>query len=467
MEILEMKKAEEIQNKKYYFVSPKLEVEPVNNKYYSQVLQDQFENPFNYLREDNDKTLIIGKKSKKPNLINAFQIGQNQQPYSHMQSKKNYKKNTQNIRLNKAPGGHSESNCIKMIQDDSISSNVNCISTNPTNNMNTFNMTTTSFKTNHHNLNSNVSNAHNYSSKNLRDYLDNNHLIDYIKEIEVKKHGDSKNSVGQIFKDVIENDCKLNGRIVSSKNKEELKRVFDKQESQLTLIQNKDIKDQELQKRLAQHSKQRPENLLIKRSGDEFRKKLERMQDYEKNRNLFYGDTYIDWQSKLRCTDKREKANVIIGGIPSIWSTISFNSNEGKEIIRQPVQNLTSKFMNSTLSEFKSNISLGPKAITQTSEFRDTGFPTKSKLNTEISFRDSGSFARTTTIKFKRESELKEPDYKSMILVGNDLLKIERENAMNIKGRKIVYNNYEKGKYDEELIMSHYDRVITPRVGKA
>lgn len=459
-----MKKANESQNKKYYFVSPKLETEASNSNYYSQILQDQFENPFNYLREDNDKTLIIGKKSKKPNLISALQIGQNQQTNSHMQSKKNLKKNTQTIRLNKAPN-QSEGNCIKMAQDDSISSNIHGISTNQTNgNFNTFSMTTTSFKTNHHNLNSNVSNAHNCSSKNLKEFLDINHLADYIKDIEVKKHGEIKQSVGQIFNDAIENDCKTNNRIVSSKNKEELRRAYDKQEWQLSSIQSKDLKDQELQKRLAQQSKKRPENLLIKRSGDEFRKKLEKLQDFEKMQNQFYGDTYIDWQSKLRSRDKREKANVVIGGIPSIWSTISFNNKEGKEIIRKPIQSSISKFMNSTLSEFKSVHPINQKALTQNSEFQETS---KMKLNTEISFRDSGSFARTTTMKYLKESELKEPDYKSMILIGNDLIKIERENAMNIKGRKIVYNNYEKGKFDEELIMCQYDRVITPRVGKA
>lgn len=440
--------------KKVYLISPRIENDTA--EYYQQVLKDHFENPNEYLKEDCNEKIIVGKKSNKPKFESSVQSGVTQLTDFNIKGRRNLRANTN---LNKLPNISSDNMSFKQTQEDSVWSNMNYLTTNLSNNYKSYSRMQSSIRTNiqgHNHVASNVSS--NYKSKNGWKYLDTNQVNEYIRKIELNYYkNSSSNQTG--FEHEFYKEC-------SSKDQDKLQREFMNQEINLSSIQYKEAEDQEMTNRLSLQLKLKQEaqnRLLIKRSADDYRKKIEEVSNLQYIKNHFAGDSYDDWKNKLRSDYKKDKKKKLKTDKLSIWSTISYGTNSNMEIIRKPDLATTSRSKDSIIQNLKKTTL---SKLNKGTPYKFGDFDFNNTKTKQLSFEDSNSFASITARNFMRESCQKEIDIKSMTLVGEDLFKVEKNNAMSIKGKKVLLKNNEKGKFDEEMILCDYSDMVNIKVSK-
>lgn len=418
------------QSKKVYLVSQKIESDIA--EHYQQVMKNHFENPNEYLKEDCNE-IIVGKKSNKPRLANTLQGRDTQLSQINYKGRRNLRGDINIIlSMSKLPNIN-DINSNHLANEDSAESNMNYLSTNRSNNLKSFSrMASLSIKTTDHYQNPKVANLQRSKCKFEWEYLDTNQLNEYIKIIEDQFKSNASSQIA--FEPEFFQKC-------VQKEQSKFQRDFASQEIKLKSFRNKEIEDQHMSDRLSIQMKQdTQEKLLIKKSADNQRRRVEEIENFEQMRDILAGESYDDWKNKLRSDHNSSQQLKLKNNKLSIWSTLSFGVNSNMEIIRKPDISLPSGSKAATIKDLKKSVVQSNKLMTST----------KYKLG-NFSFNNTKS----------RTIDQKELDFKSISLSGEDLLKVEKKNAMSIKGKKIALRNLEKGKFEEEMILCHYsDNII-------
>lgn len=374
-----------------------------NNEKLQCILKDQFNDPCSYLNENLNSGLVIGRVSSKPTFSNAFEKMQVQNCRSN--AKKQTRKFGNTIRLKKNPFSGDNGN------NDSLNGLGNSM----------------------------ISGLNTKSAIRIgKETTDINNLNDYVKEIETRR---DKDVDSKIFDDLIEREYTLPNITCSSSSRTELKKAFEKQETQLQTINDAEKQFNLTSRQLSKKLNVKQETLLINKSGELFRKRVENLKNCESE---FNSSKYLQWQSRLRNLDN--KGTVLLGGMgyAPIWSTVMMQG-KSKEIVRKP----KSYFSAPTDTLIKNKVIAINRSNIKPSNSR--GFQ---DFNLTLSSTQTSNYP-------KFQASKKEDDYKSLLVIGQDLVKVEKENALSVRGvgKKHLYKGKEMGSSEEEVISSQFDRV--------
>ncbi len=277
------------------------------------------------------------------------------------------------------------------------------------------------------------------SMTNLRnsniEYIDNPGIEKVYKQLEQRLYKDSNN---QIFKDAA-NECYQTAR---SKflNKKELLKIYSSQEEKLSLHYYNENKVDEYSKTISKNCNKDKEKLLLSMS---IHSKI-----ITKN-NLHYKNLKFDWQMNLR---NGEKVPYQVGKVYPIHTTF-IKEKEKDELIVKPLITLEkneSENQHMTRSSIYINTLETPRSIKES--YLQNSINTKANI------------CNTTRAHYKPSivNSLRDNTFNTLFLTGKNLLKIEKENAIDIKGKKLLYSIIEKNeKYKkEETYAANYDEVI-------
>lgn len=455
-------------NIKNYVITQKLEnIEKEYPQNY-EILYNAFNNPSEYLKEDIDFKCIIGKKSKKQ--LFATVMAKQRAANEVVENVSNKRVVSRKISTANASANESKMKNYKpLLSEESVNK-----STHPTQQ---YYLSTDNSKhhfNNQYSISNNTLNNFHKSSTGLnrnRALVDNNFINSLYDEVESRKKR-SKNS--DIFKNVASESTKNpEGKLISLQNYNEMIKLFNNQERNIKKKVYNDQTNEAISKTISKAIKSRQDKLLMNASSERFRKKMEMMNKYEIDKTNRFGATSIGWQINLRKQkddDKfKNKTIMNIGGISNPLTAIVTDMNKDLEIIRKP--NLHNVKMSTITSnhctlEDKNDKFIGKYNATHNgfgsigSNLLSTAAQTKRlndiMLNTDRFNTHSTKFFSLTKTTFKSQ---KEENLADLALIGTNLLQLEKDLALGIKGKKILFNNYEKDKMKEEVFLADYERV--------
>ena len=442
---------------KTYFISPKIEnLNKEKNPEFYNILINQFDNPNEYLKEDNTEAkVIIGKKPMKEpfsSAVKKYELKISKKPSQNSINIYTSRKQSQfKVVL---PNSNKHVLSLKISKFDEITnleSNTNSNYCKP-----------------NHNQNATSSTMQVGNYKNTRDYIDNNGINNLVNQIKRRK---DQNEISNIFENIvnIESKDKIKATI---QNKAQLMDIFNKQEQKLSCMLKQELEFDMMSKKISNQSHKKESNLLMEKSSRQHRNKIELNNLIEKTKAIKHGYSTMDWQMNLRHNKKnnldfKTYSLIKVGNNNPIFATVTDNSSQ-IEIIRKPklAINLTlpklvadeRDEMEEELSD-RQNVNMKASSIFNKTKFStnlNNYLKTTKSLWTTFNKNNEKYNHTFSTIGTKLHY-----DNNDLFLKGDSLLLIEKELALDIKGRKYLLNINEKGKDLEEMLKFDYDRIIS------
>ena len=445
-----------LQSKNYVIVD-KITINKKNYPKKYELLDNIFNNPNDYLNEEVESEVIIGKKTRKEHTHNQFRN------FNFI----NKTKESRKFQYSK--------------------SKISILNTNETKNkkeapsINNYQVTNESFLQTNDTTRNNAKTAArsvrgtvrlNSSLNFLKDIevIDNNGILEKCKRIEKRK--DNMFTMRNIFNSLTNELSSTAKSIVLNKN--ELTKIYNRQEETLDNIVKLEEERNSISKRLSMKSHKKEENLLFSQS-QKYRQIFELKNNLDNKNTLKYGNSTLDWQSMLRGSK-----NIIVPigkNISSLYS-ISNKYTKEPEIIRKPKVSLNfvtdDNFynMNNTFKDLKFNFNLSSKSLNRNEKEIMMGsnvlLNTMNSLNQYESLNSPIQIIQTTEKNSSGINKLRSTfteiknntNCNNLFLQGHSLLLIERDNALSLKGKKVFFSNYDKDRKYEEIIACQYDDII-------
>lgn len=441
-----------------YVIIDRITINKKNHPKKFELLDNIFKNPNDYLNEELENEVIIGRKTRKEPKNNYqfrnFNILNKPNDSRKFQSSKSKISVTNNETKNKKDG--------PIISNNQVT-NESFLQTNDTSRNNMKTTTRTGYGP--FRLNSSLTLLKD------KEFIDNNGILEKCKKIEKRK--DNIFTLKNIFNNLTN---ELSSAANSSAlNKNELMKIYNRQEETLDNIVKLEEERNSISKRLSMKSKKKEENLLFSQS-QKYRQIFELKSKLENKNNHKYGNSTLDWQSMLR-----DSKNIIIpigNNISSLYSTTSKFQKE-PEIIRKPKISLNlitdDNFytMNNPVKDLKFNFNLSSKSLNKTEKEVMMGsqvlLNTFNSLNQYESLNSPIQIIQSTTernssvsIKLKSTfTQIKNnSNCNNLFLQGQSLILIERDNALSLKGKKVIFSNYDKDRKQEEVFACQYNDII-------